>query len=123
IVSSLFLRDIDTLNGDFQQLMESALPEFFAAAFALVFLCAASLALLRLTRWPLANVMLLLIAARAYFLLYHTLATRLAPAVSGAVTDPALARLFPSVSFVVLGIVLLLVDIIFIPAKRWMDAP
>jgi len=39
------------------------------------------------------------------------------------VTDAALARLFPSASFVVLGIVLLLVDIIFIPAKRWMDAP
>jgi len=122
IVSALFLRDIDTLNGDFQRLRDTALPEFFAAAFALVFLCAASLVFLRLTRWPLANVMLLLIAARAYFLLYHALATRLAPAVSGAVTDPALARLFPSASFVVLGIVLLLVDIIFIPPKRWMEA-
>jgi hypothetical protein len=122
IVSALFLRDINTLTNDFQRMMANALPEFFAACFALVFLCAASLALLRLTRWPLANVMLLLIAARAYFLLYHVLATRLAAAVSGAVTDPGLARLFPSASFVVLGIILLLVDIIFIPARRWTDA-
>ena len=121
VVSALFLRDIETLNNDFDRLQESALPEFFAASFALVFLCAASLALLRLTRWPLANVMLLLTAVRAYFLLYHVLATRLAPAVSGAVTDPALARLFPSASFIVLGLVLLLVDVLFIPAKRWTE--
>jgi hypothetical protein len=121
VVSALFLRDIATLTNDFRRLLENALPEFFAASFALVFLCASSLALLRLTRWPLANIMLLMVAVRGYFLLYHVLATRLAPAVSGAVTDPLLVRLFPSASFIVLGIILLLVDILFIPANRWVE--
>lgn len=118
-VSALFLRDIATLTDDFQRLMKSSLPDFFAASFALVFLCSASLALLRLTRWPLANIMLLMAAVRGYFLLYHLLATRLASTVAGAVTDPLLARLFPSASFVVLGVLLLLVDILFIPVDRW----
>ena len=36
-----------------------ARAEFFAACFGLVFLCTASLMLLRLTRWPLINVALL----------------------------------------------------------------
>ncbi|MGO9413379.1 MAG: hypothetical protein ACLQCB_21850 [Spirochaetia bacterium] len=118
-VSAFFLRDIATLTNDFQRLMRRSLAEFFAACFALVFLCAASLALLRLTRWPLANVMLLLVAVRLYFLLYHLLATRFAATVASAVSDPFLARLFPSASFVVLGVVLLLIDILFIPAARW----
>jgi hypothetical protein len=118
-VSAFFLRDIATLTDDFQRLMKSSLPEFFAASFALVFLCAASLAFLRLTRWPLANIMLLLVAVRAYFFLYHLLATRLASTVASAVSDPLLARLFPSASFVVLGVLLLLLDILFIPAARW----
>jgi len=118
-LSALFLRDIATLTNDFQRLMNSSLPDFFTASFALIFLCAASLALLRLTRWPLANIMLLMAAVRGYFLLYHVLATRLEPAVAGAVSDPLLARLFPSASFVVLGVLLLLVDILFIPADRW----
>ncbi len=118
-LSSFFLRDIATLTGDFRALMMSALPQFFAASFALVFLCAASLVILRLTRWPLANIMLLLIAVRAYFLLYHVLATRFTSTVAGAVTDPSIARLFPAGSFIVLGVILLLVDILFIPADRW----
>ena len=118
-VSAFFLRDIATLTDDFQRLMKSSLPEFFTASFALVFLCAASLAFLRLTRWPLANIMLLLVAVRAYFFLYHFLAIRLAPTVASAVSDPLLARLFPCASFIVLGVLLLLLDILFIPAARW----
>ena len=118
-ISAFFLRDIGTLNRDFDRLLRSSLPQFFAASFALVFLCAASLALLRLTRWPLANVMILIIAVRGYFLLYHVLATRFAGLVAGAVTDPLLVRLFPSASFVVLGVLLLLLDILFLPSNRW----
>jgi len=118
-LSAPLLRDVRTLTEDFQQLMQRGLPDFFAACFALVFLCAASLAILRVTRWPLANIMLLMLAVRGYFLLYHLLATRFAAAVAGAVTDPLLARLFPSASFIVLGVLLLLVDILFIPADRW----
>ncbi len=118
-LTSLFLRDNATLTADFRALMANARPQFFAASFALVFLSAASLVMLRLTRWPLANIMLLLVAVRAYFLLYHVLATRFASAVAAAVTDPTVARLFPSAAFVVLGIILMLVDILFIPADRW----
>jgi hypothetical protein len=116
--TDLFLRDIHTLTADFEKLRDGSLGEFFAACFALLFLCAASLALLRLTRWPLANIMLLVIAVRGYFSLYHLLTT-IAPQVAGAVTDPLLVRLFPSAAFVALGVVLILVDILFIPADRW----
>ena len=73
--TDLFLRDIRTLTADFEKLRDGSLGEFFAACLALLFLCAASLALLRLTRWPLANIMLLVIAVRGYFSLYHLLAT------------------------------------------------
>jgi hypothetical protein len=117
--TDLFLRDIHTLSADFEKLRDGSLGEFFAACLALLFLCAASLALLRLTRWPLANIMLLVIAVRGYFSLYHLLATTVAPQVAAAVTDPFLVRLFPSVALAALGVVLVLVDILFIPADRW----
>ena len=117
--TNLFLRDIHTLSADFEKLRDGALGEFFAACLALLFLCAASLALLRLTRWPLANIMLLVIAVRGYFSLYHLLATTAAPHVAAAVTDPFLVRLFPSAALAALGVVLVLVDILFIPADRW----
>ncbi len=117
--TAVFLRDIGTLTGDFERLLSASLPEFFAACFALVFLCATSLALLRLTRWPLANAMILVIAVRGYFSLYHLLAVQLAPQIGRAISDELVARLSPSAAFAVIGVLLLLVDILFIPADRW----
>jgi hypothetical protein len=114
-----FLRDITTMVGDFQGLQRSSLGEFFAACFALLFLCTASLALLRITRWPLANIMLLVIFFRGYFSLYHLLAVDLAPRVAALVTDRLAVRMFPAAALGALGLLLLLVDIIFIPANRW----
>ena len=62
--TTLFLRDIHTMTADFQGLLQTSHAEFFAASFALLFLCTASLMLLRITRWPLVNLMLLGIAVR-----------------------------------------------------------
>jgi hypothetical protein len=75
--------------------------------------------LLRITRWPLCNVLLLVLAVRAYLLLHHALAVDLAPAITRIVADPLLARLAPSAAFLVLGVLLLLVDILAIPTARW----
>jgi hypothetical protein len=117
--TGLFLRDVTTLSGDFERLLAASLGQFFGACFALVFLCTASLVLLRVTRWPLANIMLLAVATRGYFSLYHLLAVTLAPRIAAAVSDPALARLFPSGALAALAVVLLLVDILFVPSGHW----
>jgi hypothetical protein len=117
--TGFFLRDVATLTTDFQRLLNTSLPEFFAACFALLFLCTASLVLLRLTRWPLANIMLLIIVFRGYFSLYHLMAVQLAPRVAAIVSDRLAARMFPMAAMAIIGVVLLLVDIIFIPANRW----
>ena len=117
--TGLFLRDVGVLVADFERLLSRSVGEFFAACFALLFLCTASLAMLRLTRWPLANIMLLAIALRGYFSLYHLLADTLSTRIASAVADPVLARLLPSAVFAALAVVLLLIDILFIPADRW----
>lgn len=117
--TALFLRDIGTLTSDFEALLARSLPEFFGACFAIVFLCTASFALLRITRWPLANAMLLVIAVRGYFSLYHLLAVTLAPQVSRVISDSTVARLSPSAAFVAIGVILLLIDVLLIPADRW----
>jgi hypothetical protein len=119
--TDLFLRDVRTMTSDFQSLLVTSRAEFFASSFALVFLCAASLMLLRITRWPLLNIMVLGIAVRGYFSLYHFLAVSFAPQLAQAVTDSFVARMFPSAVFIGLAVIFLLVDILFIPADRWVS--
>jgi hypothetical protein len=116
--TAFFLRDINGLTADLKKLLENSLGEFFTASFSLLFLCAASLALLRITRWPLLNILLLMMAVRGYFLLYHVLAVGLGPEVGKVITDPMVARLFPSAALAIVGVLFLLADILFIPADR-----
>jgi hypothetical protein len=115
-VTGLFLRDINALSMDYEGLVPGSLGEFFLACFALLFLCTASLAILRFTRWPLINLLFLVVAVRGYFLLYHFLAVDLRPEVARAIADPTAARIFPSAVFILLGILFLMIDILFLPA-------
>ncbi len=117
--TEFFLRDFRVMNASLRELLVTSPGRFLFACFGLLFLVSASLVVLRITRWPLLNVLLLVLAVRAYLLLYHWLAIGLAPAISRVVADPLLARLAPSAAFVVLGVLLLLVDILFVPPDRW----
>ncbi len=89
--TELFLRDFRTMNDDLRVLLERAPGRFFVACFAMLFLVTALLVLLRATRWPLFNVLLLVLAVRACLLLYHVLAVDLAPTVARVIADPLLA--------------------------------
>ena len=117
--TELFLRDFRTMNDDLGVLLEKAPARFLVACFATLFLVTALLVLLRATRWPLCNVLLLVLAVRGSLLLYHVLAVDLAPTVARLIADPLLARLAPSAAFVVLGVLALLADILFVRADRW----
>lgn len=118
-VSAFFLKDISVITADFERLLSQALGEFFIACFSLLFLCTASMAILRFTRWPLINIFFLILAIRGYFFLYHLLAVDLSPEIARVIADPLVSRLFPSAVFAVLGLLFLLVDILFIPTDRW----
>jgi hypothetical protein len=121
--TEILLRDVRTMTADFQGLLAASRAEFFASSFALVFLCTASLMLLRVTRWPLVNVMLLGIAVRGWFWLYHYLAVSAAPQLSRALTDSFVARMAPSGAFLAIGVLFLLVDIIFLRGGREASEP
>jgi len=121
--TELLLRDVRTMTADFQGLLAASRAEFFASSFALVFLCTASLMLLRVTRWPLVNVMLLGIAVRGWFWLYHFLAVSAVPQLSRAVTDSFVVRMAPSGAFLAIGVLFLLVDIIFLRGSREASGP
>lgn len=116
--TEILLRDVRVMSSDFQRLLAASRAEFFAASFALVFLCTASLMLLRLTRWPLINLALLGIAVRGWFWLYHYLAVSAVPALSRAVADSFVVRMAPTGAFLAIGVLFLLVDIIFLPGGR-----
>ncbi len=117
--TELFLRDIAAVTADLRGLAARSLAEFFISCFSLLFLWTAMLAVLRFSRWPLLNLVLLAAAVRGSFSLYHLLSVTLGRQLGTLVTDPALARLAPSAVLAVVGLLFLLIDILFVPADRW----
>jgi hypothetical protein len=117
-VTAAFLSDLGVLGGDFRRLRSSSFPEFLVAVFALLFALTASFVFLRLTRWPLANLLLYVLAVRGSFLLFRLLREGLGARIAAVFTDPLLVRLFPYGVFVAIGLLLLLVDLLFVPADR-----
>jgi hypothetical protein len=113
-----FLRDIAAVTADLRALRAGALAEFFVSCFSLLLLWTSLLAVLRITRWPLINLILLALAVRGSFSLYHLLSVTLRPDMARIVTDPLVGRLLPSAALAAAGVVILLIDILFIPADR-----
>jgi hypothetical protein len=67
--------------------------------------------------------MVLGLAVRGYFSLYHLLAVSFAPQLAQVMSDRFVARMFPSLTFAALAVLLVLVDILFIPGGRWANEP
>jgi hypothetical protein len=117
--TELALRDIAVVTADLRDLASRALAEFFVSCFSVLFLWVAMLSVLRFTRWPLLNLLLLGIAIRGSLSLYHLLSVTLRSQITSAVSDPTVARLAPSAVLALIGLAFLLIDILFVPADRW----
>lgn len=113
-----FLSDLTVLRDDLLRLRSASLPEFLTAVFSLLFALTASFAFLRISRWPLANLFLYVLAARGALLLFRLLREGLGAGIAAAFSDPVVARLLPYGIFTAAGLLLLLVDLLFVPANR-----
>lgn len=117
-VVEAFLSDLGSLKDDLHGLQSSSFREFLAAVFSLLFALTASFVFLRLTRWPLANLFLYVLASRGALLLFRLLRRGLGAGIAASFTSPLIVRLFPYGVFVAVGLLLLLVDLLFVPADR-----
>jgi hypothetical protein len=73
----------------------------------------------RLSRWPLANVLLGLLIMRGFLALFRLLRDELAGQMAKLLPNPALLDYLPEVALLVVGLILLLVDLLFFPFDRW----
>jgi hypothetical protein len=104
------LRDVGVVTQDLGQLRTSSPGLLFVVSLALLFLWTSLLAILRLTRWPLANLFLLLVAVRVSFSLYRLLAVTLAPRIASSVAGPLAAHMLPVAIFTVIGAAIVAAD-------------
>ncbi len=113
------LSEYELLNGELESLMESSFPEFILLCAALVFVLLSTQVLMRISRWPLFNFLLVLSVIRGISFLYSSLRTGSINVLETLVSEGLFSRILPSLLFLALGVLLLLIDILFVPYDFW----
>ncbi len=107
------------LNAELGNRYRSSRGSFYSLCFAVVFFVFSCGVLLRLTRWPLFNLFLGLLAVRAFFALFRFLREQASPLVARMISDPGLIAFLPTLILLLAGGVLFLLDLLFVPFDRW----
>ena len=116
---SSFFRDIGLLNGELDRQYHSSRTGFLILSFSLVFFCVASSVLMRISRWPLLNFMIGLLILRGIFSLFRFLKTEIILELTKVLVDSPLIDFLPAMIFLFLGLVLLLIDLVFVDYNFW----
>jgi predicted permease len=110
--------DVDFLNRELLRVFRSSLPEFYFAVLALVVAFYGSGMFLRLSRWHLLNITLALLALRGLLALFCLLGEGVVFELGKDMSNPQALKFLPEVVLFVVGGLLVLIDLLFVPFKR-----
>jgi hypothetical protein len=114
-----FFADLDFLNGELRRVFRHSLPAFYFAVLALVIAFYGSGMFLRLSRWHLLNVALTLLALRGFLALFRFMSEGVVFELDKVLENPQVVQFLPEVALLVIGGLLLLLDLLFVPFRRW----
>ena len=113
-----FFADIDFLNRELERTYRHSLPAFYFAVLALVLAFYGSGMLLRLTRWYLLNLALNLLMLRGFLALFRFLREGVVLELEKNLSNPQALQFLPELALLVLGGLLLILDLLFVPFHR-----
>jgi hypothetical protein len=113
-----FTADLQFLARALDARYGSSPSSYHLTCLALVFSFFTAGMFFRISRWPLANVLLAFLVMRGYLFLYRWLREGVAGELADLIGAPRLAAYLPEAALLTLGVLLLLIDLLFLPFER-----
>jgi hypothetical protein len=113
------LREYRLLNIELDRLLEDRFAEFVLLAVSMAFVLLSTQIFMRISRWPLFNITVVILAVRGLLFLYFALRRGYLAELQALVPEGLFERILPSLVFLALGVLLLLVDVLFVPYDFW----
>jgi hypothetical protein len=110
--------DLGFLNRELRSAFRRSVPAFYFAVLALVLAFYGSGMFLRLSRWHLLNVVLALLAMRGFLALFRFMSEGVVAELDKVLSNPQALQVLPELALLVLGGLLLLLDLLFVPFRR-----
>lgn len=112
------LADLSFLNNELKRSFGNSLAAFYFAALALVLAFYGGGMFFRLTRWHLLNLALALLVFRAFLALFRFMREGVVLELDKVLRNPQAVQFLPELVLLVLGGLLLLLDLLFVPFHR-----
>jgi hypothetical protein len=116
-----FFVDLDFLNRELAAVFVNSLPAFYFTVLVLVIAFYSCGMFLRLTRWHLLNAALALLALRGLLALFRFMREGVVFELDKILSNPAAVQFLPELALAVLGGLILLLDLLFVPFRRWQE--
>ncbi len=113
-----FFADLRFLESELDGLYRGSLALFYFSVVALVISFYSMGLFLRLSRWPLLNVVLALLAMRGLLILIRFLREGVAFELIKNLRNPQALQVLPELALLVIGTLLLFLDLLFLPFRR-----
>jgi hypothetical protein len=113
-----FAADLRRLDRELDARYRASQPAYYLTCLALVFSFFTAGMFFRISRWPLANVLLAFLVLRGYLFLFGWLREEVAGELARLAGMPRLVSSLPEAALLTLGVVFLLVDLLFLPFER-----
>jgi len=114
-----FAADLRRVSRELGARYRASRTSYLFTCLALVFSFFTAGMFFRVTRWPLANVLLAFLVLRCWLFLFRWLREGVAGELAKLAGAPRLASYLPEAALLALGALLLLVDLLFLPYDRW----
>ena len=109
---------MDFLNAELRRVFGRSLPAFYFTVLCVVLAFYASGLFLRLTRWHLLNLALALLAMRGLLAVFRFIREGVVFELDKVLDNPQTLQLLPEAALLVVGGLLLLLDLLFVPFHR-----
>jgi hypothetical protein len=113
-----FAADLRRLSRELDARYRASRSAYYLTCLALVFSFFTAGVFFRITRWPLGNVLLAFLVMRGYLFLFGWLREEAAGELARLAGLPRLVSSLPEAALLALGVVLLLVDLLFLRFER-----
>jgi hypothetical protein len=118
-----FSADLQRVARELNDRSQASRSSYYLTCLALVFSFFTAGVFFRISRWPLANVLLAFLVMRGYLFLFSWLREGVAGELARLAGVPRLVGYLPEAALLALGAVLLLVDLLFLPYQRRREEP
>lgn len=113
-----FAADLRIVARQLDARYRASLSSYYLTCLALVFSFFTAGVFFRISRWPLANVLLAFLVLRGYLFVFRWLREGVAGELAGLVGATPLTAYLPEAALLALGGLLLLIDLLFLPFDR-----